>query len=147
MGVTFLNLIIWMAPLSLFAHELGHVMMARLCRAEQSEIRIGTGRELFALVTGRMRVQVGWIFFHGAHSVNTRKQEFNRFEKAMISVGGPLINSGCAALIMLTPLHDLSRQFVILGWFNVYLTVINLIPFSLKGKKSDGYTVWKALCS
>ncbi|MGR9049867.1 site-2 protease family protein [Halobacillus faecis] len=142
MIVTLLVLIFLVAPLSLFVHELGHLFPGLYFRADQSILHLGRGK-----VIGRWRkngvcVYIHLFFFQGAYSVNERKRPFKDFEKAWISIGGPLFNA-VTAMVLFIWFKDQGGHLLRVSFlFNTYLAIMNLVPFSIKGKDSDGYRLW-----
>lgn len=142
-----LILIFWTAPLSLLIHEWGHVLPALWSRADQSEISIGSGKRLFSITMKRVRIHFHMVFFHGAHSLNERRIQFSKVEKAWVSLGGPLLNGVVAVTLLLGPWDQLSSHVQWFGWFNAYLAIVNCVPFHLKGRKSDGYRFFEAFLS
>ncbi|MGP4076963.1 site-2 protease family protein [Halobacillus sp. K22] len=145
MVVDVLLLIFLIAPLSLFIHEMGHVLSAMIFRAEKSDIIIGTGRQVCKLRLGRLHVYVRLIFFNGGHSINEKTPSFAVKEKAWISAGGPLLNGTVAFLLFLGPAAEQSEGFFYFCMFNGYLAIVNSFPFCIKGRKSDGYRFFQYL--
>lgn len=145
MVFTFVVLIILVAPISLFIHELGHILPALMFKSERSSIIIGRGPLLMKLQFGKVRLEMNWLFFQGAHSASERTDEFTNREKAWISFGGPLLNALVAMTCFWVLLPSESRVILIFAFFNGYLAIVNSIPFSFKGKKSDGYQFLQGL--
>jgi hypothetical protein len=145
MILTILVLIFLMAPISLFIHELGHVLPGLFFGSERSIIHIGRGSTLFCWRGKKLELSIQLWFFQGAYSINERSPVFSNHEKIWISVGGPLLN-GLLAFILFVFFSELKLPYVkVFLLFNLYLAVVNLIPFSFKGKGSDGYRVWQLL--
>ncbi|KHE72614.1 site-2 protease family protein, partial [Halobacillus sp. BBL2006] len=120
-------------------HELGHVLAALAFRTEQSTINVGSGIPLIKGKIGKVRFNIRCLVFHGAHSINERKDEFSDHQKAWICLGGPLLNAIVFFLLFLTPSFDRFSPVTLFYLFNGYLAIANLIPFRIKEKKSDGY--------
>ncbi|WP_075036774.1 site-2 protease family protein [Halobacillus dabanensis] len=145
MILTIIVLIFLMAPISLFVHELGHVLPGLFFGSERSNIHIGRGSSLLHCRGKKLELSIHVWFFQGAYSINERSPAFSNFEKVWISIGGPLLN-GLFALILSLFFSEAENPFVkVFLLFNLYLAIVNLIPFSFKGKGSDGYHVWQLL--
>ncbi|MYL48408.1 hypothetical protein GLV98_02890 [Halobacillus litoralis] len=142
MIVTLLVLIFLVAPLSLFIHELGHLFPGLYFRADQSVLHLGRGKVIGQWRKGGIHVYFHLFFFQGAYSVNERKRPFKDFEEAWISIGGPLFNAITAFVLFLWFKEQGGNVLRISFLFNMYLALMNLVPFSIKGKDSDGYRLW-----
>ncbi|MGI8315416.1 site-2 protease family protein [Halobacillus mangrovi] len=145
MLVTFLLLIFAVAPLSLFIHELGHVLTALIFRAEQSYINVGYGFPLIKGKIGRVRISIRCLLFHGAHSINEREDPFSDRQKALICLGGPLLNAVVFLFLFITPPLMRTNPVMLFYLFNAYLAIVNILPFKIKGKKSDGFRFIQSL--
>ncbi|WP_146817802.1 site-2 protease family protein [Halobacillus faecis] len=142
MIVTLFLLIFMVAPLSLFIHELGHLFPGLYFRADQSVLHLGRGKVIGQWKRSRIKVYIHLFFFQGAYSMNERKPPFKDSEKAWISIGGPLFNAITAFVLFLWFKEQGGGLLRISFLFNTYLALMNLIPFSVKGKASDGYRLW-----
>lgn len=142
MIVTLLVLIFLVAPLSLFIHELGHLFPGLYFRADHSVLHLGRGKVIGRWEKSGVHVYIHLFFFQGAYSVNERKPPFKDFEKAWISIGGPLLNALTAFVLFLWFKEQGGDLLRISFLFNTYLALVNLVPFSIKGKGSDGYQLW-----
>lgn len=141
MILTIIVLIFLMAPISLFIHELGHVLPGLFFGSERSIIHIGRGSSLLHWRGKKLELSIHLWFFQGAYSINERSPVFTNYEKILISVGGPLLN-GLLALTLSVFFSEVENPYVkVFLLFNLYLATVNLIPFSFKGKGSDGYRV------
>ncbi|MEC3884721.1 hypothetical protein GLW00_10365 [Halobacillus litoralis] len=142
MIVTLLLLIFLVAPISLFIHELGHLFPGRYFRADQSVLHLGRGKVIGRWRKSGVHVYIHLFFFQGAYSLNERKPPFKDREKAWISMGGPIFNTITAFILFLWFKDQGGDLLRIAFLFNTYLAIMNLIPFSIKGKDSDGYRLW-----
>ncbi|MFQ3542923.1 site-2 protease family protein [Halobacillus rhizosphaerae] len=141
--ISLITLIFIAAPVSLLIHELGHVTVALFLGAENSLISLGSGQEILKGRIGKLDFRIHLFLFHGAYSLNENKQSFTNSQQALISMGGPVMNVCLSAALYFTGISQLS---VLLHWlflFNLYLAVVNLVPISIKGRKSDGYRIVK----
>lgn len=137
--------IIVIGPLSIILHEAGHCFVARIFRADQVELSVGRGKSIFVWKQNNFRVEVNRFFFLGGYSNYHKEQAFNRFELVWISLAGPLLN-----LLIFLGTYWISIPFIHLGsLFNLWLCLVNLIPFKVAMQESDGYKVasilWKTV--
>ncbi|UOQ93637.1 site-2 protease family protein [Halobacillus shinanisalinarum] len=126
------------APLGLFIHELGHTIVGLWSGAERSSLSLGIGPTLFKCKIKRLTVQLHCIFFIGGYSYNEKEVNFTPKQQAMISLGGPLSNAICAAILYMSDLPQQGQVLQLFYLFNLYLALVNMIPFRLKGRESDG---------
>ncbi len=134
MGTLFLFLFI-VAPLSITFHELGHAFGAYHVHSDRILFSIGTGKPIFSLHGGRFRVLVHTLFFIGGHTLHEREHTYTKRELCLISVTGPIFNIVFGLICLLIDLEIFYIAFL----FNVWLASINIIPFKIGEKKSDGY--------
>ncbi|UOQ42658.1 site-2 protease family protein [Halobacillus salinarum] len=138
--------IFFAAPLGLFIHECGHVIPALCFRSDFSLISVGSGREIMKVRIGKLHFQCRLILFHGAYSLNERNEKFSLRERAIISICGPVMNAAGAAVLWMSSLVHISFSVYLFGLFNLYLALVNLVPFRIKGKSSDGYRFIQLIC-
>ncbi|SEA59613.1 hypothetical protein SAMN05421743_10652 [Thalassobacillus cyri] len=138
----FLAVMIWVAPLGILIHELGHAIPAVLLGRGEAVLHIGTGSVVIRAKWGKFQLRVYRLFFLGGHTESCCNESFNRWQKGVVSLGGPCLN----LFVFL-----LSYSFLRIEWlhifmlYNLYLAVFNLIPYSWKGKYSDGYRFFQIL--
>lgn len=137
-------LVLIIAPISTFLHEGGHVLGAKWRKADSIHLSIGSGKQVATFSYKQIRISLHSLFFLGGMAYNERNSPYQRTEIIFISLCGPLSNGVAAAAVF--GLAGFSwmpvRAFIL---FNLWLLVINLIPFSLRGKQSDGYTIMKTV--
>ena len=133
------------APLTILIHEFGHVLGAMVMRATHIEMMIGTGKKIFTLTGRKWKLSLHLLYFLGAHTSCERQPFFSKIERIIISSSGPLLN-GIVGFFLhyYIPLNHLMiwELFVL---FNFWLFLINLIPYRIGGKPSDGYTILQLL--
>lgn len=78
------------------------------------------------------------MIFH-AYTQSERKLHFTRKEYSFITKMGPLFSLFLTELI--GTLLFVVKSKVIIFLFNLWITVINLIPFKTKNQKSDDYLI------
>lgn len=137
-------LVFVIAPISTFLHEFGHVLGAKWLKADSIRLSIGHGKQIATFSWKQIHVSLRALFFLGGMAYNERNDPYNKIEVIFISICGPLSNAIAATVIfVLAGFSWIPVRFFIM--FNIWLLVINLIPFSIKGKQSDGYTIWKTV--
>ncbi len=144
-GLTLLLFII--VPLGLFLHELGHGFFAFIRNVPSIHIGIGVGKEIFSFQMGRIHVHICLFFFIGAFASYSREEAFTYMDKILISLGGPLFSLAAYWLCWWGFITLQTNFLFTLMLFNGWLAFINLIPYKVRDKKSDGYTIIEAILS
>ncbi len=145
MFINLIFLILVIVPISLFIHELGHLLGAKFLKADRVTIYLGAGRKLFTLSFKKMTLNLSLLIMFNAHTQSERKQNFTNKELAFITMMGPLFSlifTGVFSLLFIITTSELIFYFFL---FNLWLAVINLVPFKTKNQKSDGYLIWNLL--
>ncbi|KGX83268.1 site-2 protease family protein [Pontibacillus marinus] len=145
MIVGWLLLLFIIVPLGLFLHELGHGFFAFIRNVSSIHIGIGRGKEIFSFQMGRIHVHISLFFFIGAFASYSSEEAFTYMDKIMISLGGPLFSMAAFWLSWWGFLTIQTNFLFTLMLFNGWLAFINLIPYKVKDKKSDGYTIIEAV--
>ncbi len=140
-----LYLVIIAAPVGTLIHETGHVIGARMFHADNVKLSIGTGRKISSFSFHKVRIMIRSIFFIGGMASSDRKTPYKTHEIVIIAMCGPLNNGVFACLLFFLYLVFPTSYLLLLLLFNLWVAIINLVPFQFKGKKSDGYTIYKAL--
>jgi len=142
-----LMLLVIIVPLSLLLHELGHGCIAYIRNVPCIDIGIGMGKEIFSFQIGRMHVHISLIFFLGAFASYSSEEGFKHLDKALISLGGPLFSMVAFWLCWWGFMTIQTNFLFTLMLFNGWLALINLFPYKIKEKKSDGYILVEAILS
>ncbi|MBS4174482.1 M50 family metallopeptidase [Bacillus sp. FJAT-49736] len=140
-----ISFLLIIAPLTLFIHELGHSIGALLVRSEKIELFIGVGRRLLRLPLGRMSIHIHALFMLGGYTASERNPYYSKAEQIIISLFGPLLNGLLGILGALLLSYSHSRILLIFILFNLWLCIINLIPYRIGTRHSDGYLVLKTI--
>lgn len=141
---TFLLLFFIIAPFSLLFHELGHVIGARANHATSIRITIGTGKSLYQKRIGNVTMVIRHFFIVNSYTETYRDEPLKKFEEIIITIMGPLFSfilSCLAYFLFVVLVHE--TFFYLLFLFNAWITIINLIPFRIGKRQSDGYTILK----
>ncbi|KGP93306.1 hypothetical protein N780_12850 [Pontibacillus chungwhensis BH030062] len=141
--VVFVWFVFIVAPFCLLLHELGHSLLARTAGADRVEVFLGIGPSVKFQINPSFRIHIASWYFLGAMASYDKREGFSPGDRMAISLGGPLFSLGGAVIswgiYLYAPYPIVSLMLV----FNCWLFIINLIPFSVKGKQSDGYLVIK----
>lgn len=142
----FLLLVFFIAPISLLFHEIGHVMGAKWANASSIQLTIGVGNKLWAGSISNLQITVRSLFMINSFTSTTRKNPYQRKEKIMITMMGPLF-SGLLAIIIYGVYFIFipSQMMYIFFLFNLWLVFINVLPFKIGQKQSDGYIIYTLL--
>ena len=140
-----LFLLFIVAPIGTLIHEGGHLIGAKLMKADYLHVTIGYGKKLFTFKCKNIQIIICCFFFIGGHVKNERYVPYRTIEMISIIVFGPLLNGVFAVFFYM--LYDLfpNEYLFLLFLFNGWLALINLIPFKVKDKQSDGYMILKLL--
>lgn len=133
----FIIFLMILAPLTIIVHEIGHVIAASFFQVNKIEMNIGTGKVIHSIKRGKVRLTFHILVLGGA-STQTELESSSNFSDRLISLGGPLVN--LLLFFFLFPFIEQSvRYFQLFIYFNAWMAIINLIPFKLGTKKSDGW--------
>ena len=144
----FLKLIVFIliiVPISLFIHELGHLLGAKHLKADRVTVSIGIGKELYSFVYKNLHFNIYMFIMFQAYTDSERNPRFTDKEYAFITLMGPifsLILTGVSGVLLIKITSEVLTYFF---FFNLWLSVVNLIPFKIKNQKSDGYLIWDLL--
>lgn len=133
-------------PGSLIVHELGHLVGAKLKKATTIRLVIGSGLPMFQFTLFNVEVVVNFMLIFGSYTSTVRETPFQDNEKIFITVLGPVFN-GLLAIIFLISyvIFNPDPLFYLIILFNLWLAIVNVIPYKLGMKQSDGYIVYKIL--
>ncbi|AIF45442.1 M50 family metallopeptidase [Virgibacillus sp. SK37] len=138
-------LILIAAPVSIVIHELGHALMAIVLKAQKVEVSIGAGKKLWGLSQKSFQLSIYSLYFLGGVVEHEKEHPYKLREVIWISLAGPIMNAIVAFVFYL--LYDwIPNDYISLFLlFNIWLAVVNLIPFKIKEKQTDGYTIFKEI--
>lgn len=138
-------LILIVGPLSILLHESGHAIAARVVKADCITVSLGYGKILSSTVIERFQLNIHMVFFLGGLARSERKIPYKSSEIIWITISGPIANGLFTCLLYFIYVIYPNEYVYLLCLFNLYLTVVNIIPFRIKGKQTDGYTILKVL--
>lgn len=145
MFINLIFLILVIVPISLFIHELGHLFGAKCLKADRVTIYLGAGNRLFTLTFKNMTINTYLLIMFNAHTYSERKEDFTNKEYAFITIMGPLFSLVFTMFFSLLLIVTTSKLIFYFFLFNLWLSIINLIPFKINNQKSDGYLIWSLL--
>ena len=136
---------LFIVPAVHLIHELGHVLLAKQFGIKETEIVLGIGPEWFRFSCAAIRFRVHYLVFLGGYSTNSREGVLSPEKVAFISLGGPLFN--IASILLALPLlseYDflLFHLFIL---FSSWIGLVNLIPFKMGNRRSDGWQIATSL--
>ncbi|SFA72947.1 hypothetical protein SAMN04488072_101269 [Lentibacillus halodurans] len=137
----FVYLIFFVAPVGTVIHELGHVLGAKLLGADKITLSVGTGSVMYHTTRKQIDISVHVLFFLGGVASSERSVPYRPFDKVQIAACGPLSSFTAAGLCYGLYIVYPSIYLLLPLLFNLWLALVNTIPFRLKGKQSDGYTI------
>lgn len=140
-----LFLLFVVAPIGTIVHESGHAIGAKLVKADTINLSIGLGKEIGTFSFKNLRMTVHLFFFLGGFVQSNRKPAYRSLEIICITAFGSVNNGIFAILFYLLNGIYYNQYIQILFLFNLWLAIVNMIPFKLKGKQSDGYMILKTL--
>ncbi|MFB4166374.1 site-2 protease family protein [Virgibacillus sp. JSM 102003] len=140
-----LHLLFVVAPISTVLHEAGHIIGAKSLNADRMRLTIGSGTIVRTFFISKVQITIRAIFFLGGLASSERKNMYKPYELIWIALCGPLTNGFVAFLLYIIYTAYPSNYLLLLLLFNLWIGIINLVPFRFKEKQSDGYTIVKAL--
>lgn len=125
-------------PVVNFLHELGHVFTSRIFGMTNTVLHLGTGPCLFRFQIVGIEINIHLVFFIGALSFSEYDEELQEWKRGIISIGGPLLNVMIALISLLLDVNE-NFHWELFILFNLWVGIVNMIPFKMKEKHSDGY--------
>lgn len=145
MLVPLLYLIFIIVPGSLFLHELGHLIGAKLMKSDAIQLIIGSGKELAHFSYKNISITINTLLFFGALTKSKRRTAYTTGEKISIAISGPISSGLFGCVFYILYLYFPNTFIYLLSLFNFWLAISNLCPIKVGKKQSDGYTVYKMI--
>lgn len=134
------------APFCLLFHELGHLYAAKMVKANVIELSIGVGKTFIKIKRKGIHITVRHFFFLNSYTSSYRQVPYLSYEKILISMMGPLFSLFLAMIwFIIYSFFGMILIFYVFHLFNLWIGIINLLPFKIGQKESDGYTICKQL--
>lgn len=141
-----LIVLILVAPVCFLVHEGGHIVAAKLVKASHIALHLGVGRIIWQGNWGSIHVTLRQFWFSNSYMASDRRLPYNAWETIFIAVMGPSFSLLLAVgLLGAYSFFGMTTIFYLLFWFNVWIGAVNLIPFKVGQKQSDGYTICKQM--
>lgn len=138
-------LILVVAPFSNFVHEIGHLLGAKLAKADEITLVIGRGKKLFRLAFFNMELLIGRLFFSSGYTVSKRAEPYSNVEVFYITLMGPLLNAIIVFICYLLYQSLPNTYLLIFMLYNGWLFVMNTIPYKVGKQESDGLIMVRAI--
>ncbi|MFD2045910.1 hypothetical protein ACFSTA_13030 [Ornithinibacillus salinisoli] len=132
-------------PLSTLIHEAGHLVGASLLKADQITLSFGSGRKMYSINMNKVHIFFQPSLFISGATMSERNRPYNSVEVAFISLCGPLCNILFFTIFTVLYQYFTNDYLFLLIFLNGWFAIINIIPFKVKEKESDGYIVMKQL--
>ena len=140
-----LYLLLIVAPIGTIIHETGHLIGAIIVKADRISISIGLGKKIGTYSFRNVTINIHTLFFLGGYVQSQRKASYETSEVVWITIFGPINNAVFAMIFYFMNEIYVHPYIQILFLFNLWLAVVNIIPFKIRGKQSDGYMILKAI--
>ncbi|MEK3908478.1 site-2 protease family protein [Oceanobacillus profundus] len=141
----FVCLVLIIAPICTFIHELGHACGAKLVKADRIKINLGIGKRQWTSAMNNLELTWRSVYFIGGVTKTERERPYNNSEIIWITFFGPMFNGVAATFIYIILEVNTNGLLQLFFWFNVWMAVVNLIPFKFKGKQTDGFTIFRLI--
>lgn len=133
------------APVGTLIHETGHAIGAGIVKADHVQLSIGLGKKIKSFSLKNFHITIHLLFFLGGFVKSNREPTYQPMEWLTISAFGPLHNIFYAIFFYYISVYFQSDYVRLLFLFNLWLAMVNIIPFKIRGKQSDGYTILQVL--
>ncbi|MCT1575994.1 hypothetical protein M3E13_06860 [Oceanobacillus kimchii] len=134
------------APIITLIHEFGHVSGSFVYKATHIFIHIGRGAPIIKKKIGYLQFNINSLYMLGGGSNYHFNHDLLPYQRALIALLGPLFNF--IVFLMLLFLFGIHSDYLLISlaiWFNLWLAIVNMIPFQWKNKASDGLVIWDAI--
>ncbi|WP_078544129.1 site-2 protease family protein [Litchfieldia alkalitelluris] len=138
-------LLLLIVPVTNLFHEMGHALCAKLFKLSEIHIGIGTGKLLYRFKIVGIVINIHMLYFIGAYTTNEGStNEIPQWQKGLISLGGPFINIVISIIVLLVTTQE-SMFFELFILFNLWVGLMNLLPYRIKKRESDGLIFLKSM--
>jgi hypothetical protein len=140
-----LSAVVWWVIL--VAHELGHAAVGLTRTEGMVVVRAGSRSPKWHHRFGRLQLELGPVPlpFEKSDAIAEVYARFARSSKVMFALAGPVAGGAVAALFMLLGSRLQFLPLQIVGCLALLVDVANLLPFRVRGVRSDGAYLVEAL--
>lgn len=140
-----LYLVFVVAPIGTALHEAGHAIGAKLFHADHISLSLGIGKTISSFSYVKIRIKINAIYFLGGLASSEKNNMYKPHELICIALCGPLSNGFFAGVIYILYSIYPNSYLLLLLLFNLWIAIVNMVPFQINGKKSDGYGIYRVL--
>ncbi|RYG73650.1 hypothetical protein EU245_06005 [Lentibacillus lipolyticus] len=144
-AIGLLYLVFVAGPVGTIVHEFGHALGATWVRADKIVLSIGSGKVIYDNKWKNVSVHIHMLFFLGGMAYSERALPYRQRETIAVAVAGPLLSVAAAIVCFLWYILYPADSVLLLTLFHSWIAFVNIIPFHVKGKQSDGYIIYKAI--
>lgn len=140
-----LNALVWWFVV--LAHELGHAAVGLTRTEGLVVVRAGSRSPKWRRRFGRLQLELGPVAlpFQPSDGIAEVYSRVGPSTGVMLALAGPVAGGGAAALLFLVGWRLQFFPLQVVGWVALVLDLANLIPFRLRGHRSDGAHLLEAL--
>lgn len=134
-----------LVPISTIIHETGHVIGAKLVKADHILLVLGKGDRDYTISMKRFQIIIRNVLIYSGLTQSERLKPYSRREIAFITFCGPFSN--IVLFLFFLYLYSIynSDYLLVSMLFNGWIGFVNAIPFKVKNKMSDGYIILQQL--
>ncbi|MGJ9456866.1 site-2 protease family protein [Oceanobacillus sp. CF4.6] len=138
-------LILVIAPLTTLIHELGHVSGSLIVKADYIQLTMGYGKRQITFNFNQIKFIFYPFYFIGGFTTSDRDKPYKNSEIIWVTILGPVFNA-ITAWISYYAFEFYPSDFLqLLFWFNIWMAIVNIIPFKINEKQTDGFTILKLM--
>lgn len=138
--------LIFAAPICFLVHESGHIAAVKIVKGTDVALHLGRGKIIWQGNWSGIHVTLRQFWFSNSYMASDREPPYTALEKIFIAAMGPFFSLLLAiGLLSAYSVFGKADIFYMLFWFNVWIGAVNLIPFKIGQKQSDGYTICKQI--
>jgi Zn-dependent protease len=131
-------------PITIIIHEFGHFFCALACNVKKIKVSLGIGKKIGHLKYKELMFVIHILPLGG--KTHYEMHTNNRLSQVIISIGGPFLNGIVAFLLLMQGIGS-GEQYITLWFqwlavFNLWMFVVNSIPFKIGKYYSDGWAAF-----
>ncbi|SHF58106.1 hypothetical protein [Ornithinibacillus halophilus] len=132
-------------PLCTLIHESGHMLAARILKADHITLVIGRGSDKYKFSISKLQVVIRSLFLITGVTESSREKPYKRLEIIFITLCGPISNLFFFLLFLYLYMIFHNDYVFVLMLLNAWIGIVNITPFKVKGKLSDGYVIFQQI--